>query len=199
MKVAASEHLSRPWRIHEVAPEFRVEDVWRFPGTGDATAFELLVDRLTSYNPLESRSFAVRNLFAVRQRLGDVLGWDELSGEPALRLADRVPEDIRGSGAELSPLPFRQLYRTEEEWAAESANATMHGVLHLGRIDLGADQFGAQLAVLVKPNGLFGEAYMAFIKPFRYLVVYPRLLSGDELGWPNHSVEAPPGSDAPRT
>ena len=33
----------------------------------------------------------------------------------------------------------------------------------------------AQMAVYVKPRGRFGQAYMAFIKPFRYLIVYPAL------------------------
>ena len=37
------------------------------------------------------------------------------------------------------------------------------------------------MAVLVKPNGLLGDAYMAAIKPFRYLFVYPAMLR--ELGW----------------
>lgn len=32
------------------------------------------------------------------------------------------------------------------------------------------------MAVLVKPNGLLGKAYMAAIKPFRYLIVYPALV-----------------------
>jgi hypothetical protein len=32
------------------------------------------------------------------------------------------------------------------------------------------------MAVLVKPNGLFGNAYMAAIRPFRHLIVYPPLL-----------------------
>jgi hypothetical protein len=32
------------------------------------------------------------------------------------------------------------------------------------------------MAVLVKPNGLLGEAYMAAIRPFRHLVVYPPMM-----------------------
>jgi hypothetical protein len=28
----------------------------------------------------------------------------------------------------------------------------------------------------VKPNGLFGNAYMAAIRPFRHLIVYPALM-----------------------
>ena len=40
-----------------------------------------------------------------------------------------------------------------------------------------------QMAVLVKPNGLFGTAYMAAIKPFRYLIVYPALMLMIEREW----------------
>jgi hypothetical protein len=32
------------------------------------------------------------------------------------------------------------------------------------------------MAVYVKPNGLLGTAYMAAIKPFRYVIVYPALM-----------------------
>jgi Protein of unknown function (DUF2867) len=32
------------------------------------------------------------------------------------------------------------------------------------------------MAVYVKPNGLLGTAYMAAIKPFRHLIVYPPLM-----------------------
>jgi hypothetical protein len=37
------------------------------------------------------------------------------------------------------------------------------------------DNYEAQMAVYVKPRGRFGRMYMAFIKPFRYLIVYPAL------------------------
>jgi len=36
--------------------------------------------------------------------------------------------------------------------------------------------YHAQMAVLVKPNGMFGKAYMAAILPFRRVLVYPMLL-----------------------
>jgi hypothetical protein len=39
------------------------------------------------------------------------------------------------------------------------------------------------MAVYVKPRGRFGEAYMAFIKPFRYLIVYPALERQIERAW----------------
>jgi Protein of unknown function (DUF2867) len=39
------------------------------------------------------------------------------------------------------------------------------------------------MAVLVKPNGLCGRAYMASIAPFRHLIVYPPLIRGIAEEW----------------
>jgi hypothetical protein len=36
------------------------------------------------------------------------------------------------------------------------------------------------MAVLVKPNGLLGNGYMAAIRPFRHLLVYPAMMRGIE-------------------
>jgi hypothetical protein len=59
----------------------------------------------------------------------------------------------------------------------------MHGVLHLGWVPDEAGGYRAQMAVLVKPNGLFGAAYMAAIRPFRYLLVYPAIMREMERTW----------------
>ena len=50
----------------------------------------------------------------------------------------------------------------------------MHGVMHIGWVPDGSGGYRGQMAVFVKPNGLFGTAYMAAIRPFRHLIVYPR-------------------------
>ena len=56
--------------------------------------------------------------------------------------------------------------------------------MHLGWV---ADETGAgyhgQMAVYVKPNGLFGNVYMAAINPFRHLVVYPPMMRQIEQLW----------------
>jgi hypothetical protein len=39
------------------------------------------------------------------------------------------------------------------------------------------------MAVLVKPNGLVGNAYMAAIRPFRHLIVYPAMMRQIEREW----------------
>jgi hypothetical protein len=68
------------------------------------------------------------------------------------------------------------LYLLDDEFAAEIANKTMHGVVHLGWVPDGTGGYRGQMAVLVKRNGLLGSAYMAGIAPFRHLLVYPTLM-----------------------
>src|SRR5919112_592732 len=110
MRLPATAHTDRPWRIHELTRDFRLEDVWALP-------------------------------------------------TPA--------------GPEFTALPFAPLYLLEDEFAAEIANRTMHGVLHLGWVPDGVGGYRGQMAVLVKRNGVVGAAYMAAIAPFRHVVVYP--------------------------
>jgi len=188
MKLPNSAHTSQPWRIHELTPDFRLEDVWELPGRGGPDDFSRLVEVIASQDPSRSSSVAVRALFAIRWKLGDLLGWDEADsgvGSRVPSLRDRLPADLRDgpSGPEFGALPFNSLYLTEDEWAAEIANRTMHGVLHIGRIPDPAGGFRAQMAVLVKPNGLLGEAYMAGIRPFRHLLVYPPMLRDGARAW----------------
>lgn len=187
MRLPDSAHTSRPWRIHELTHDFRLEDVWqiRAPGRPDdrETAEELLV----SLDPARSSSLAVRTLFAMRWKIGGLLGWDEPDGGLGSRvptLLDRLPADLRDTAPpRFEALPFTSLYVTDDEFAAEIANRTMHGVMHIGLVADGAGGHHGQMAVLVKPNGPLGAAYMAAIKPFRYLFVYPAMLGEFERQW----------------
>ena len=63
----------------------------------------------------------------------------------------------------------------------------MHGVMHIGRIPDETGGFRAHMAVLVKPNGRFGIAYMAAIRPFRHLIVYPAIFREWERAWRRHA------------
>jgi hypothetical protein len=181
VKMPNSAHTSRRWRIHELTQDFRLEDVWELPGVGGPDDFPRLVELIASSDPAQSSSFAARTLFAVRWKIGELLGLDDADagvGSRVSTLRDRLPADLRNvpSGPAFDTLPFASLYLTDDEWAAEIANRTMHGVLHLGRVPDETGGFRAQMAVLVKPNGLFGDVYMAAIRPFRYLIVYPAML-----------------------
>lgn len=177
------------WRIHEVAPEFALEDVWELPGEGEREDFGKLVGLVCRMDPGGSGPGVVRLLWAVRWKLGALLGWDDEEGGLGRRVAslrERLPEDLRDTKPPaFATLPFSPLYVTDEEFAAEIANRTMHGVLHLGWVPspAGDGRHRVQMAVLVKPNGLQGKAYMMAIRPFRHLVVYPAMMRQGRALW----------------
>jgi Protein of unknown function (DUF2867) len=188
MRLPSTEHTGRPWRIHELTRDFLVEDVWALPTPGGRDDFARLVDGFVAGHSGEGSSHAARALWAIRLRLGELLGWDDPDagiGSRVPTLRDRLPADLRGapSGPEFDALPFAPLYLLDDEFAAEIANRTVHGVMHLGWVPDGAGGHRGQMAVLVKPNGLLGTGYLAAIRPFRHLVVYPAMLHAIERGW----------------
>jgi predicted NAD/FAD-dependent oxidoreductase len=93
------------------------------------------------------------------------------------------PNRSFGRPALSDALPFTSLYLLADGWAAEIANRTVHGVMHVGWVPDDAGGYRGQMAVLVKPNGLFGTAYMAAIRPFRHLIVYPPAMRQIEREW----------------
>jgi len=180
-KLPDTAHTSRPWRIHELTRDFRLEDVWALPTPGGPDDFHLLVEEFAAGDPAEqSPSRVARALWAIRWKLGGLFGWDDPEaglGSRVPTLKDRLPADLREApGPEFDALPFDSLYLLDDEWAAEIANRTVHGVMHLGWVPDGSGGYRGQMAVLVKPNGPFGRAYMAAIRPFRHRIVYPPMI-----------------------
>ncbi len=188
MKLPDTAHTSRPWRIHELTRDFRLEDVWALPTPGGPDDFRRLVRVMASFDPARSASGVVRALFAIRWKVGDLFGLDRPEaglGSRVPTLRDRLPADLRDAptGPGAGELPFTPLYLTDDEWALEIANQTVHGVLHLGWVHAGAGAHRGQLAVLVKPNGRLGILYMAAITPFRHLIVYPMMMRDIGQAW----------------
>jgi hypothetical protein len=179
-----------------LTPDFRVEDVWALPTPGGPEDFPRLVDVMTSLDPSESSYAAVRALFALRWKIGGLFRWDRPEagiGERVPTLRDRLPADLRDAAAAptTEALPFTPLYLLEDEWAAEIGNQTMHGVMHVGWVSDSSGGYRGQMAVLVKPNGFAGKAYMAAIAPFRHLIVYPAMLREVERKWRARVPTAP--------
>lgn len=188
MRLPDAAHESRPWRIHELTHDFRLEDVWDMPTPGGPHDFPRLVQGIVSGDLSQGSSRFVRALFAVRWKIGELLGWDGPDvglGSRVPTLRDRLPMDLRGapSGPDFDALPFTSLYLIDDEFAAEIANRTMHGVMHLGWVPDGTGGYHGQMAVYVKPNGLLGTGYMAAIRPFRHRIVYPPIIRQIERSW----------------
>jgi hypothetical protein len=194
MRLSNSEHESHGWRISEIAPDFRLEDVWALPAQGGIEDFATLLEVMASLDPAGSDSPAARALFSIRWRIGGWLGWDDAPRPLAIpddggsSLSARLPEDLRGTARDLdlrstTARRFTPLYRTDVESAAELSNRTVHAVMHLAWVEQGDGLYQGQMGVYVKPRGRLGAAYMALIAPFRHRVVYPALMRQIERAW----------------
>jgi hypothetical protein len=194
MRLPLAAHTAQPWRIHELTPDFIVEDVWALPTPGGPGELPRLLAQFSGSAFPAGAPLIVRALWESRLKLGRVFGWDDEEGGVGARvptLRDRFPDDLRAAptGPDLGELPFDPLYQLDDEWAGEMANRTVQGVLHLSWVPDGTGGYRGQMAVLVKPNGRRGAAYMAAIKPFRYLFVYPALLRLIERKWQEAELE----------
>jgi hypothetical protein len=191
MRLPNSAHEAHPWRISEIAGDFALLDVWAPPVRGGPGDFDAFLEVMSSIDPTGSPSPAARALFRLRSQLGALFGWDDDDArrrpiphceENSLRA--RLPDDLRGTATAKRPgSRFLPIYRTEDEWAAEIANDTVHAIMHLAWVE---DREGAhrpELAVYVKPRGVLGGAYMALIAPFRHWIVYPALMRQIRAAW----------------
>src|SRR5260370_10973925 len=111
MRLPNTAHTSRPWRIHELTRDFRLEDVWALPTPGGPDDFPRLVQLMASGDPSRGSSHVVRTLWALRWKVGELLGWDgpdhgHGSTRPTLRR--RLPADLRvfSSRPDFNTLPF---------------------------------------------------------------------------------------------
>jgi hypothetical protein len=201
-RLPSAVHESGPWRIRALVPDFTLEDAWALPVHGEAADFESLLELLAASDPANSESLPTRFLWGLRDRLGKVFSLGQIStpaaggegegsgglpipGTSETSLAERLPDDLRGTAAavDFGSLPFVPLYRTDDEFAAEISNRTVHGVMHLAWAQQAGGDYQGQMAVYVKPRGLFGKGYMELIKPFRHLIVYPALMRQTERTW----------------
>ncbi|MGW2183796.1 DUF2867 domain-containing protein [Streptomyces sp. NPDC001732] len=194
-------HGRRPWRIHEITDDFRVEDLWAFrtPGAGPDDFPAVLAAMRAPRDPAAD-PLLFRILFAVRWKLGALLGWDGPGtgvGARVRSLRDRLPGELRQvpPGATEGFGPFTPVYELADECALELANKTVHTVMHLGWVPTGDDRYELRMAVLVKPNGPMGRAYMAAIAPLRRLVVLPAFIRRTECAWQRHGRTGPDAHD----
>jgi hypothetical protein len=176
--LGTAEHTARPWRIHQIAKDFDVLDVWALPTPGGPDDLPQLVRLMATFDPAQTSS-VVRALFAIRWTMGRFFGLDRQEsglGTRVRSLRDRLPDDLADTPTDFNTHRFTPLYITDDEFALEIANQTVHGVLHAGWVPDGKGGHRGQMAVLVKPNGALGAAYLAAIAPFRHLIVYPLMM-----------------------
>jgi len=201
VRLPSTSHTSIPWRIHEFTSDFRVEDVWAFrtPGAGP-NDFPTMLAAMRMAGGFARQAWPARFLFAVRWKLGALLGWDNPTAGVGARVASlrtRLSRDLCDAppGQDNDNMPLKAIYELEMESARELANKTVHTVMHLGWARGANGDHELRMAVLVKPNGWFGRLYMVAIAPFRYFIVYPALARQWERAWRDRNDLANTASD----
>ena len=188
MRIPNTEFTGRPWRIHELTKDFEIEDVWALQTPGGPNDLALLVKQFAGEGTDFKPSRMYRLLFAIRWRLGALLGWDKEEyavGARHVSLRERLPDDLREGirGPDLRVVPLKSVYQTSNEWVTELGNRTVHAAMHIGWVSDDTGGYSAQMAILVKKNDWLGKVYMPLILPFRRVFVTPNMVKTISQGW----------------
>jgi hypothetical protein len=155
------------------------------PGGGKGRTIQDLRALLPADSALKANPL-VAALFKFRFFLGRLFGWDANPDQfERHSYLHRLGADERARSL-ITPGtpdgPFRVLHALPSESVSEVQNATVHAFLcqALRESDSG---YRLYWGIYVKPVSRFTPAYMALIKPFRHLVVYPALLGQIRKAW----------------
>jgi hypothetical protein len=189
MRSTASAHRAHPWRVHTLAPDFELVDVWRFAIQLDAgRGFDAFLDVFWEVMGTLER----HPLSRLRLAIGRLFGWDEkpntrtIPGRRERTVVERLDATDRARNRLSDSRPAREpgisvrpVYGFADEVLYEISNETVHGLLHLSC----AEGRAPELAVYIKSRGLFTRLYMAAIWPARHAIIYPALTSRVERRW----------------
>ena len=115
MRLPNTAHTSRPWRIHELTPDFDVEDVWALATPGGKDELPRLVSLIASGDFPYGAPVLVRTLWEARWKIGALLGWDSNDtgiGSRVNSLRDRLPSDLRAAPRGPDFAPFTSVFHS---------------------------------------------------------------------------------------
>lgn len=200
MTPAAAAHRARPWRVHAIAADFALLDLWEVPLDADP-ARDSFADFLGVFVAAGAATWPVYRLRAtpgdavhggllvgaaalirLRRLLGRLFALDAdralaIPGRREHRVRERLEASDRARDTGLLPArvggAFEPVYAFADEALLEIANRTIHALLHLSWVATPTGRRNVVLAIYVKSRGWQSRAYLALIRPFRHLVVYP--------------------------
>lgn len=203
MSADVEAHRARPWRVHTLAPDFELLDLWELPVDADPAHGETFAAFLRVFLTTGAASWPVYSLrphslgdvvhlarlagaavlFGIREVLGRVFALDGDDGTRAIpgrnetRVRARLDDADRARDVGFLPPryagAFETVYGFADEALFEIANKTIHALLHLSWVETAGGRRRVILAVYVKSRGAGSRFYLALIGPFRHAVVYP--------------------------
>jgi hypothetical protein len=111
-----SAHASRPWQVHEITADFRLEDVWGLPARDERSGFPALVRGIAAGDPSQGSSRLARALWIAAGGSESCSVW--MSRRPGSEGEVACGEGV-ASGSEQEPEP-----RTEAAVALPDRNAS---------------------------------------------------------------------------
>ncbi len=180
------EFRARPLRVHALLHDIPLEDAWAVSLSGGGVGRTIQDVRAVMLAGFQTAPALVQGLFALRTRLGALFGWDhQRAFWTAESYANRLSAEDRARSLVAPGTPdgsFRLLYQFEDEQLNELRNSTVHAFLSLS-IRRTPGGYLAYLGVFVKPVHRLTRLYMAAIRPFRWLIVYPALVRTMQKAW----------------
>ena len=198
-------HYDYSWKVHEIAKDFKLLDVWEFPILADKSKgqnlalFLKIVQDKQKYdlkNGVSSRLLMAGFLVVLRNIMGKIFSIDKdvntlpIPGCKETSLRERLSredqeknlaeQEIKGNEQKRG---FRVVYLYENECLWELSNNTVHALMHLGWVHKYDNYFTAQLAVYAKTRGWWGYLYMKLIMPFRRHIIYPVMMNYVKTKW----------------
>jgi hypothetical protein len=175
-----------PLRCHSLLSDVPLHDAWAVELDGGGPGRTVQDARKILRGEGRTSNAAVRALFALRWKLGRVLGWDhprhdspESSFLNRLTAEDRAKSRVPPGTSEGA---FRTLYVFDHESLSEVRNATVHGFLALALLPRDGG-YTLYLGIYVNPVSRLTPLYMVIIDPFRRLIVYPSMTRKAKLRW----------------
>jgi hypothetical protein len=205
-KINIKSHYSKSWKVHEIAQDFILLDVWEYPISSDSSKDQdfLFFLKMIQQSPPDiiNRSvsiqfLAARLLISLRVYMGKIFGLDKnintlpIPGCQESSIKERLSMKDRKRSLALSELgilgsnyeTWRVVYLYEDEMLTELSIDLVHVLMHLGWVYKYGDFFTVQLAVYAKPRGMIGNLYLKLIMPFRRAIIYPALIENIKNTW----------------
>jgi hypothetical protein len=187
MRLPTSEYQNLDLWAHSFLRDVPLHDAFaiELPGGGNGRTLGDIRALLPSEAAMKANPL-VAALFKLRFLVGGLLGWDanqhQLDREFYLHRLDAEDRAKSLITPGIPDGPFRLLHLLPQESVSEVQNATVHAFLCQALRKAGSG-YRLYWGIYVKPTSRFTPVYLALIKPFRYLVVYPAVLGQIRRAW----------------
>ncbi len=198
-KIDPARHMAQPWRVHTLAPDFKLLDVWALPIVADPSKGETFDKflKLVLQNGLQSSSQIARFFVWLRAELGDIFHWEyapsqaTVAGTNEHSITERLTEEDqranktgdKNTNVANSITKLSMVYERENEALFEIHNKTVSALFHLSFVPTEDGKKTPELAVYTKMRGFKSKLYMGIIEPFRLVAVYPQWISTITKKW----------------